>query len=417
MPTFHTRRSFLRTSILGGAVAWTLPSFIDRTFAAMDAQVAGSAVQTVTGRDGPILVVVQLAGGNDGLNTLVPFRDDSYYKARPSLAVPGRSVLRLSDEIGLNPAMSEFARLFEDGGAAVVQGVGYPNPNRSHFRSTEIWQTATDADRTARHGWIGRYFDNCCEGDDPAIGVTFGSRAPQAFAAQSPRGIVMENPERFRLDDDVEVALENEGGSIDMLEGGMASDEDTFQFIERVALGAQVASDRIAGIVKKHRPTTRFPTSRLGRDFQLVSQLIAGGMPTRIYYLSLGGFDTHANQSGSHERLLRQLDEALGAFVAEMKAQGNFDRVLLMTFSEFGRRVAENGSGGTDHGAAAPMFLAGGMLRPGIFGKAPDLTDLRGGDLQFNVDFRSVYATVLEKWLHAPADSVLGRPFPLLDFV
>jgi uncharacterized protein (DUF1501 family) len=415
--TLHTRRKFLRTTILGGAAAWTLPAFIDRTFAALDTAAAGSAVQTATGRDSSILVILQLSGGNDGLNTVIPYTDDAYHRVRPRLGIPQRSVLRLDDHIGLHPRLQKLANLYHEGGATVVQGVGYPNPNRSHFRSMEIWQTASDANRTERHGWLGRYFDNCCKGEDPAEGVSLGEQMPQAFSAAEPRGIALKNPDRFRFADDNEVMdTEADGGSIDGLAGGTKSDLDAFHYIERVALDAQVASDRIADIVKRQPASPDYPRSRLGQDLQLVSRLIAGGMPTRVYYVSMGGFDTHANQAGTHEQLLGQLDDALAAFAKDMRVQGNFDRVRLLTFSEFGRRVAENGSGGTDHGTAAPMFILGGGIHPGLAGIAPSLTDLDAGDLKYTVDFRSVYATLLERWLKAPSATVLGRRFPLLNF-
>lgn len=421
--TLHTRRRFLRTSLLGGAVAWTLPAFIDRTFAALGSAADGSLLQTATGKDAPILVILQMAGGNDGLNTVIPYADDAYHRARPRLAVPERAVQKISEHVGLHPRLANLARLFGEGDATVVQGVGYPNPNRSHFRSAEIWQTASSADRVERHGWLGRYFDNCCRGADPAIGVSLGGQMPQAFSAAHPTGVALEDPDRFRFvgerdeTPDASMEADGEGSSIGGLAGGTHSDLDAFHYIERVALDAQVASDRIAGIVKRHPTRGQYPDSKLGKDLRLVAQLIAGGMPTRVYYVSFGGFDTHANQRSTHEQLLGQLDQAFAAFVADMRHQGNFDRVMLMTFSEFGRRVAENGSGGTDHGTAAPMFLLGGKLKPGLAGAAPSLVDLDHGDLKYTVDFRSVYATLLEKWLKAPSAKVLGRPFPLLGFV
>ncbi|MFM8715498.1 MAG: DUF1501 domain-containing protein, partial [Spartobacteria bacterium] len=198
--TLHTRRQFLRTSLLGGAISWTIPAFLERTFFTLDAMAADSVVQTVTGKDGPILIVLQLAGGNDGLNTLVPFGDDAYFRARPTIAIPGEKTLRLNDHFGLNPKLTALKSLHDEGHLAIVQGVGYPNPNRSHFRSTEIWQTASDSEVTEKYGWMGRYFDSCCKGEDPAVGVSIGSQTPQAFAAPEPRGISFARPEQFRFD-------------------------------------------------------------------------------------------------------------------------------------------------------------------------------------------------------------------------
>ncbi|MGH8046436.1 MAG: DUF1501 domain-containing protein [Chthoniobacterales bacterium] len=423
-PTFHTRRSFLRTSILGGAVAATLPAFIDRTFAALNNAAANSALQVATGKDSTILVIIQLSGGNDGLNTVIPYSDDAYHRARPNIGFSEKNILRLDDHTGLSPHLSSFRQLFGEGDAAILQGVGYPNPNRSHFRSMEIWQTASDSNKTEPHGWLGRYFDNCCKGADPATGVSIGDQMPQAFSATTPLGIALKNPRQFRFaegadvaSDDVEMKSDNEGGSIGALAGNTNSDLGALDYIERVALDAQVSSDRIAEIAARHRDAPVYPRTKLGQDLSLIAQLIAGGMPARVYYAGMGGFDTHANQNGQHEQLLGQLDDALAAFVKDLKAQKNFDRVVVMTFSEFGRRVAENGSGGTDHGTAAPMFLVGGGIRPGFVGTAPSLTDLDAGDLKHTVDFRSVYATLLEKWLRAPSAKVLGRQFPLLGFV
>ncbi len=431
--TLHTRRKFLRTSLLGGAVSWTVPAFLERTFFALDALAADSAVQTVTGRDGPILVVLQLAGGNDGLNTLVPWADDAYFRARPKLAIPAGRTLKLNDMLGLHPKLTTLANLYGSGQLAVVQGVGYPNPNRSHFRSTEIWQTAADADETLTTGWLGRYFDACCEGADPAVGVSIGSQTPQAFAAAGGKGISFARPEQFRfqaeqssdpeaiagLFREINAAPDeaNDGGSIGMLAGSGGGDGDTLDFLKRTALDAQMSSDQVVAITRKSKAPFAYPGGGLANSLNLVARLITGGLPTRVYYVSQGGYDTHSSQGGAHERLLGELDAALGAFTKDLQHQGNFGRVTLMTFSEFGRRVAENDSGGTDHGAAASLFVLGGGVKPGIYGRTPSLTDLRGGDLVHSVDFRSVYATVLEKWLRAPSKEILRGSYPTMGFV
>ena len=197
-PTLQTRRKFLRTSALGAAATWTLPVFIEKTFFALNALAADAITQTVTGKDGTILVVLQLAGGNDGLNSVIPFADDNYHRARPKLALPADKILKLDSYLGLNPRLSGLKALHDSGELAIVQGVGYPNPNRSHFRSTEIWQTASDANQFSSEGWIGRYFDNCCSGVDPTVGVTIGDQSPQAFSAKSPTGVTLSRPEQFR---------------------------------------------------------------------------------------------------------------------------------------------------------------------------------------------------------------------------
>lgn len=426
--TLRTRRQFLRTGVLGGAMAWTLPAFIEKTFFALDAAAADSALQVATGKDSPILVILQMAGGNDGLNMVVPYADDAYYRARPKIGIAAGNVLKVDDHIGLHPRLKTLRGFYDEGRLGVIQGVGYPNPNRSHFRSTDIWQTATDSNKFANKGWLANYFDSCCKGDDPVVGVSIGAETPLSFSGSSGAGITLSRPEQFRFISNDPAAGEafadmtsfsdNTGGSVQSLSGDKAqADGNTLDFVRRTALDARISSDRILEITRKSKAPVAYPGNRLASDLNLVARLIAGGLPTRVYYVSQGGYDTHSGQSGTHERLLGELDTALGAFVADLKTQGNLDRVTIMTFSEFGRRVAENASGGTDHGAAAPMFVLGGQVKAGLHGIQPSLTQLGDGDLIYTVDFRSVYATMLDKWLHAPSEVVLGRKFPALGFV
>jgi uncharacterized protein (DUF1501 family) len=437
--TLQTRRQFLRTSALGLGASWTLPVFLEKTFFALDALAANSSIQSLTGKDATLLVVLQMAGGNDGLNMVVPYGDDAYYRARPRLGLTADKVLKINDYVGLNGRLTAAKTLLDEGHLSVVQGVGYPNPNRSHFRSTEIWQTASDADRIVNAGWLGRYFDNCCAGADPTIGVAIGDQMPQAFAAKTLTGVTFSQPEQFRWKssepaqgrmsaeefffrqlneaDGKDNADAAEGGSIGALTGKGKEDLGTLDFLQRTALDAQLSSDKILAIARKYKSTVSYPPGRLSASLNMIARMIAGGLPTRVYYASQGGFDTHAGQLNAHERLMSEFNDAIAAFVSDLKQQGNFDRVLLMTFSEFGRRVAENANGGTDHGAAAPIFLLGGKVKPGFLGKHPSLTELDHGDLKFNTDFRSIYGTVLEQWLKAPSQIVLGRKFPSLPIV
>lgn len=428
--TLHTRREFLRTSMLGAAAAWTLPVFLQRTFSALDAQAADSAIQTATGKDGTILIVLQLAGGNDGLNTLVPWADDAYHKARPVIGIKPEDVLKVNDYMGLHPKLAGLKGLYDEGHLAILQGVGYPNPNRSHFRSTEIWQTASDANANESYGWLGRYFDSCCKGADPTVGVSVGNEMPQSFASAHPTGVSFSRPEQYRwVNGDKSGETDalfrqlnapeetNTGGSIGMIGGAKKQTGSTLDFLQRTALDAQLSSDKVIEIAKKHQSGVAYPHGGLADSLNLVARMIAGGLATRVYYVSQGGYDTHTNQPGTHDRLMGELNDALAAFCGDLKAQGNFDRVMLMTFSEFGRRVSQNASNGTDHGAAAPMFVLGGKAKAGVLGSYPSLTQLDHGDLAFNLDFRSVYATILEKHLRAPSKLVLGRNFPLLPIV
>ena len=434
MDELKTRREFLRTGLLGGSLCWTMPAFLSRTMQSLHAEADGALVQGVTGRDGNILVVLQLAGGNDGLNTVIPLGNDEYRKSRPTIGVPEASILKLDPQTGLHPSLSGLASAYQEGHLAVVQGVGYPNPNRSHFRSTEIWATAVDSNKSSNTGWIGRYFDNACSGCDASVGIAMASQMPQALTASVPKGVLYQGgggggkkknkksaggkaqadgSMMMEEDDDAGQA----GGSIGMLNGpGNLGKLSALDFLERTEMDAKVSQQEIAQASGKAKNSVPYPATRLGQNFAMVSRLIAGGMPTRIYYLSLGGFDTHTQQAGAHERLLKEMGDAVAAFLSDLKAQGNLGRVSLMTFSEFGRRVKENASGGTDHGAAAPMFLAGGGIKSGLLGQMPSLApqDLFDGDVKYNTDFRSVYATVLEKHLGVKSAGILRTQFPLL---
>ena len=425
-----TRRAFLRTSLLGAAVSWTIPVFLERTFVTLNAQAADSSIQTMTGKDHPILVVLQLAGGNDGLNTIIPFADDLYYKSRPTLAIPKEQVLSIDGLVGMNPSLAPLKNLYDSGNLAIIQGVGYPNPNRSHFRSTEIWQTASDAQQNLTKGWIGRYFDSCCAGEDPTVGVVLGEQLPEAFNADNPTGVAIGRPGNLGFDrendpDQARLFAElnglepasTSGDSIGNLSGPSKSGMSALEYLQRTALDAQVSTVKIKQVLKGTKPEATYPKSQLGNSLSFISRLIAGGLPTRIYYASQGGYDTHAGQGNTHKRLLNELAGSLAAFCNDLRAKGIFDRVLVMTFSEFGRRVSENANGGTDHGTAAPMFVCGGGVKAGLYGQQPLLNRLDAGDLFYDVDFRSVYATILSKWMKAPAAQVLGRDFPKLNFV
>ena len=434
MDELKTRREFLRTGLLGGSLCWTMPAFLSRTMQSLHAEADGALVQGITGRDGNILVVLQLAGGNDGLNTVIPLGNDEYRKSRPTIGVPEASILKLDSQAGLHPSLSGLASAYQEGHLVVVQGVGYPNPNRSHFRSTEIWATAVDSNKSSNTGWIGRYFDNACSGCDASVGIAMASQMPQALTATVPKGVLYQggggsgkkkNKKSgvVQAEADGSMTMEEDddagqaGGSIGMLNGpGNLGKLSALDFLERTEMDAKVSQQEIAQASSKAKNFVPYPSTRLGQNFAMVSRLIAGGMPTRIYYLSLGGFDTHTQQAGAHERLLKEMGDAVAAFLSDLKAQGNLGRVSVMTFSEFGRRVKENASGGTDHGAAAPMFLAGGGIQSGLLGQMPSLApqDLFDGDVKYNTDFRSVYATVLEKHLGVKSAGILRSQFPLL---
>jgi uncharacterized protein (DUF1501 family) len=437
----NTRRDFIRSTILGASAAWTVPMFIDRTFGQLHEASRDLAIQPVTGKDDTILVVLQLAGGNDGLNTLVPFADDAYHKARPRLAKKQKEIIKLNDHVGLNGSMPFLGSLFKEGDLGIVQGVGYPNPNRSHFVSTSIWETADTSNRSAT-GWLGRYFDNACPGADPTVGISFNKTQPESFGAVKNPGVCLNSPELYRWiysggekaeaeeffadlnkpdTQDSEDDAPTDGGSIAMPAGGKVggiTGEGNLAFLERVALDARVSSKTILELAAKHKTTVRYDGTPLARNLNLVARMIAGGMPTRVYYVSHGGFDTHNQQVNSHDRLLGQLDSGLKSFFADLKEQRNDKRVVLMTFSEFGRRVSENASGGTDHGKASCLFLAGSGIKGGLHGVYPSLTDLSEGDIKHTVDFRRVYGTLLSDWLRAPdIKPILGASYPKVGVI
>ena len=419
-PDAYSRRIFIRQGVMLASFAATLPHFIQESALGMLAP-DGAATGSRPGvPDERILVIVQLSGGNDGLNTVIPYGDREYHAARPSLSLgePGKAknggaALELDRDrgIGLHPNLTGLKELHDDGRLAVVAGVGYPNPNRSHFASMDIWQSGRPEGKGT--GWLGRYVDATCNGNPAAdVAVSVGRTAPLAMLGRTSRPIAFESADLFRwLGADA-------GGQMDaeyqrMVRAGELEDVaagSQESFLMRTALDAQVTSDRIRAAVKK-APLARYPGSAVAKQLQTVAAMIRDGMKTRVYYVSMGGFDTHANQVGSHGNLMRQLGDAMLAFQNDLKAQGNDGRVMTMCFSEFGRRVRQNASNGTDHGTAGPVFVVGPNVNPGLQGKYPSLTDLDGGDLKFTTDFRGVYQELLGKWMKAPTREVLGGTY------
>lgn len=417
-----TRRQFLHTGLAMTSAALTVPQFLSRSASALPLPAMGCS--SISGADeGKVLVVVQLSGGNDGLNTVVPYRDDNYYRVRPRIGIPGADVLGIDGDMGLHPALSGIKGLYDDGLATVVQGVGYPNPNRSHFKSMDIWQTA-DAEGSG-DGWLGRYIDSQCVGygagesgtaetTQPEPPIAVGREAPLALVGRRMSPVAFENADMFKWRGaEVHEALAEPYDQLTMRGPDAAEHGSNAAFLMRTAMEARVSSDTIRQAVSR-QPATRYPNSQLARELSMVASMIGAGLKTRVYYVSHGSFDTHAAQGGSqgrHAQLLTQWGDAIRAFYADLKQQQLDSQVLTMSFSEFGRRVGQNASNGTDHGTAAPMFMFGPMVKPGVFGKQPSLTNLDNGDLKFGLDFRTVYADVLKNWLDAPVESVLGKRF------
>ncbi len=417
-----TRRIFLQQGITLASLVATVPWFLEKSALGMlpaDLRVTSQAGVP----EDRILVVVQLGGGNDGLNTVIPYGSDDYYRLRPQLAIAApnanNGALQLDSKIGigLHPNLTGFKELMDSGRMAIVQGVGYPNPNRSHFASMDIWHTGKSQGRG--NGWIGRYVDNACNGSPQADAeIAIGRTAPLAMFGELHKPVAFENARLFQwtgkeLPGSLEAPYEamNRAGALDGVAAGSQA-----AFLMRTALDAQLSSDRIRAAMDK-TPLVSYPNSQLATQMKSIGAMIRDQMKTRVYYASIAGFDTHGGQAGAHGNLMRQVGDALLAFQNDLKAQGNDTRVVTVVFSEFGRRVNQNASGGTDHGTAAPMFLMGAGVNGGVHGTHPSLTDLDQGDLKFTCDFRSVYATVLEQWMGAPSKKILGATYPTLKLL
>jgi len=416
-----TRRIFLQRGLTLLAVAPTIPTFLDQTVMALSDPFDSKLTQQTTGKDGKILVVVQLSGGNDGLSMVIPYGDDVYYQARARISHPAKDILKINDYLGLHPNLTGLKNLYDNGDLAIVQGVGYPNPNRSHFRSMDIWQSAEPERQQPSTGWIGRYFDNTCPGCDPHVGVAIGDALPLAMQGEKVLPLSFERPDSYRYNgrdkaDYVKLNQADLQGSA-ILPPKNVTARNQLDFLHRTAMDAQLSSEEILRLTRNHSSPAAYPANEFGNGLKTIAAMIAGGLPTRVYYVALGGFDTHVGQLARHDALMKQLSDGLSAFWQDLKQQKNQDRVLAMTFSEFGRRVQENASNGTDHGAAAPMFVMGTSIKQGIVSPHPSLTDLDQGDLKYLVDFRSVYASMLQNWLNTPSKPILGDQYPLLPLV
>ena len=399
-----TRRQIVQAS-LGGVALAGFSGGVPPLLWGKTAKLAQSAGEN-------ILVVVQLSGGNDGLNTVIPYADDEYYRNRFTLAIDDSQIVKIDDHIGFHPELRGFAEILDLGNLSIVQGVGYPNPNRSHFESMDLWHTAHRKNAESQKGWLGRCVDDHWGEDLSAIHYG-GERLPLALATRNKPVPSIQNLDQFRLRVPNHPALVNEISQ--HLKQRKKYERPLLDFIQQNAALAMTTSEQLDSMIEAQGSGSGYPSTPLGKKLSAVAQLIAAGLPTRVYYVTHDGFDTHANQANAHAVLLQQLGDAMAAFQKDLGAQGNKERTLVMTFSEFGRRVRENASRGTDHGSAAPLFLVGGRLKPGAFNSHPSLLDLDEGDLKFTVDYRQVYATVLEDWLGVPSSSVLGDSYAKLE--
>jgi uncharacterized protein (DUF1501 family) len=386
-----TRRDFLKTSTLL-ALAPTVPGFLAQTARASRLE-----------RDSRILVVVQLDGGNDGINTVVPFADEGYAKYRKTLRLDRGRLVRVNDRVGLHPSMQGFGKLLQAGQLAIAQGVSYPNPNRSHFQSMAIWHTARlGAEQQDGLGWLGRGLDEARGASSLLVG---GGPPPVALRGRRAIASAIERMDDFTLaaGADPRKALTKDEPA-----------DDLTAFVRRNMLDAYATADRLAATAKGKDSDARYPENGLGQRLHLLARLIKVGVGARVYYTTQGGYDTHYAQLSTHSQLLFEFSSAVKAFLDDMAAAKLAERITILAFSEFGRRVQENGSAGTDHGTAGPVFLAGPEVKPGLLGATPSLMDLQDGDLKVGLDFRRVYASVLEDWLGLPSQSALSGKFERL---
>lgn len=408
------RRQFLQTGSLATA-SFLLPEFL-KAFERPAMVPPGNKV----------LVVLQLSGGNDGLNTVIPVRNDIYYRGRPRLGIEKTRAALITDEVGLHPALGGLKGLYDDGSLGILNSVGYPNPDRSHFRSMDIWQTASDSREYLQTGWLGRYLDAQCSGcDKPTQVLEIDDVVSLALKGEQIKGMALRDPRRL-------YTISNDKYFRDVLAGhsshtnpnsgqtglGLQAEEHPVDYLYKTMAETLSGADYIFEQSKQRPSSASYPNTELGKNLHTIASLIFSDINTRVYYLSLGSFDTHVNQAAQQQRLFTEMNDAIAAFVADLKANHRFEDTLLLNFSEFGRRVAQNASGGTDHGTAGTMFLvSGGLRQKGLINGMPDLNDLDEGDLKYQLDFKDVYATVLNKWLGADDKNILGRQSSYLGFI
>jgi uncharacterized protein (DUF1501 family) len=404
------RNHFLLGAISGLTVAANADGFFAKALAAT------SLPGLPAGGDDRVLIIVNMQGGNDGLNTVVPHGMQQYYRYRPSIGVTPNEVLSLNAQIGLNPNLKSLKGMYDAGNVAIVQGVGYPKPDHSHFRSTEIWQTAAP-DRYESTGWLGRYLDSAgLPSTNLFNAVALAQVLPEAMMSRT-----VDVPSIAQLQG-YQLASDRQAGSRSAFTSLLSDARTPFNSpylatVAEIEDHAQRGSEELPKLIGGYKTDASYPATPIGRSLALAAQIVGSKIGTRVIYVQHGSFDTHAAQKVTQDRLLRELSDALKAFYDDLAAHGNDKRTLTMTFSEFGRRVAENASRGTDHGEAGPMFLIGGGVKGGIYGDHPSLDDLDNGDIKFTTDFRSVYATVVEKWFGKPSTGIIAGTFPTLTMI
>jgi uncharacterized protein (DUF1501 family) len=397
------RRDFLKNTALASG-AFLIPAFLKPLEAIAQGELSGYKN----------LVILQLSGGNDGLNTIVPFGNDIYYQKRSSIAIQPGDIIRLNDMQGLNPSLSSLKEIYDQGWMGIINSVGYPNPDRSHFRSMDIWQTASDSNQFLTTGWIGRYLDSNCQScQSPYTAIEVDDTLSLAMKGASRKGIAVRDPSKL-----YQATREPFFKELVQQHSGDDLTEDNLGYLYKTMIETYSSAQYIQQTSKTYNVSAQYPATPLGNQLKEVSRFIGSGLKTRVYYVSLSGFDTHAGQQNQQNRQLKIYGDAVAAFVKDLHQSGKLDDTLVMTFSEFGRRVEQNGSNGTDHGTANNVLLFGGKLRKaGIFNDAPDLAQLDNGDLKYQIDFRYIYATLLDKWLELDNSQILSRHYNGLGFI
>jgi uncharacterized protein (DUF1501 family) len=414
-----SRRAMLRDGMLVVSAGMVMPAIFSRGVASAKAMTLEGSRFSQAASD-RTLIVVQMAGGNDGLNTVIPYTDSQYRTLRPTIAIPEASVLTLDGRLGLHPNLAPLKKVWDSGHMAIVEGAGYPNPSLSHFQAMDIWQTL-DLTGNGREGWLGKLVAGWVDQDGhPFKALNIGVQTAQALSSISAPVPTMANTKSYRLAPD---PLDRDGGqgrlqALMKLYNSYPKTSPYAALLDATALDAQEGGRQLRGAEAQYHPSVTYPTGPFGAGLQVLSEAIVEGLGLRVGYITLGGFDTHANQKVTHDTLMKTLADGLSAFYTDLINHGKADNVVIMTWSEFGRRVEENGSQGTDHGTAAPMFVLGNPISKGIYGEPPSLTSLdSAGNLKYTVDFRSVYTTVLDRWLGASSKEVLGGSFGSQNFL
>lgn len=397
-----SRRKFIQLGTLASA-SLMVPKFL-KAFEQKQLSLPGQGKRA--------LIIIQLSGGNDGLNTVIPYYNDIYYRSRPVLGIKKADAINLTDEVGLNPALTGIKCLYDDGYVSIINGVGYPEPNRSHFRSMDIWQSGSSSGEVVTTGWLGRYIDSCKDCQHNTLALEIDDSLSLAMKGRDKSGLAIRDVNQFysAATDPYFVKLAKTHQD--------EHDERLADYLYKTLRETSSAAGYIYQQSKIYATTQTYPDTAIGKRMKTISSLIVANTDTQVYYLSHGSFDTHVNQPDRQKKLLGELDEAVTALVTDLKQNNRFDDVLIMTFSEFGRRVAENASKGTDHGTANSMFMIGGGLKKaGLYNDIPSLTNLDQGDVKYELDFKQVYTTILDRWLSTDPRAILDGSYVPLTFI